>query len=80
MDWPGISCVSSIKNHWHHRINPMYFESYDEFVRKLHFKSSRTSEGRLKIDFKTEYLIIERQALDLLNPSYIDDLVFELMY
>jgi hypothetical protein len=56
------------------------YESYDEFVRKLHFKSSRTSKGRRKIDFKTEYLVLERQVLDALNPSYIDDLVFELMY
>jgi hypothetical protein len=46
-------------------------ESYDEFVQKLHFKSSQTSKGRRKIDFKTEYLIIERQVLDALNPSHI---------
>jgi hypothetical protein len=56
------------------------YESYDEFVQKLHFKSSRTSKGKRKTDFETEYLIIERQVLDALNPSYIDNLAFELLY
>jgi hypothetical protein len=36
--------------------------------------------GRRKIDYETEILFIERQVLDALNPSYIDDLAFELLY
>jgi hypothetical protein len=72
-------CVKSLLE-MTHVLTECIYESYDEFVRKLHLKSSRTSMGRRKIDFKTEYSIIERQVIETLNPSYIDDLVFELMY